>query len=36
VPYFVFDRSFAMVGARPADELYQAMLDALVERREIA
>ncbi|WP_086164427.1 DsbA family oxidoreductase [Acinetobacter sp. ANC 4654] len=37
VPYFVFDRSFAMVGAQPADELYQAMLDALlVERREIA
>ncbi len=29
VPYFVFDGSFAMAGAHPADALYKAMLDAL-------
>jgi predicted DsbA family dithiol-disulfide isomerase len=29
VPYFVFDRSFAMVGAQPTQALYQAMLEAL-------
>lgn len=29
VPYFVFNGSFAMAGAHPADALYQVMLDTL-------
>lgn len=29
VPYFVFDGSFAMAGAHPADAFYKTMLDAL-------
>ncbi|RKG30637.1 DsbA family oxidoreductase [Acinetobacter tianfuensis] len=29
VPYFVFDRTFALAGAQPAAMLYQAMLESL-------
>ena len=29
VPYFIFDKSFAMAGAHHADALYKAMLDTL-------
>ena len=29
VPYFVFDGSFAIAGAQPADVLYQAILEVL-------
>ena len=29
VPYFVFDKSFAIAGAQSADVLYQAMLEVL-------
>lgn len=36
VPYFVFDRSFAMVGAQPAQALYQAMLEALEMQEQCA
>lgn len=36
VPYFVFNGSFAMVGARPAEELYMAMLDMLELERKRA
>lgn len=36
VPYFVFDGSFAMAGAQPAQALYQAMLEALEMQEQYA
>jgi predicted DsbA family dithiol-disulfide isomerase len=35
VPYFIFDRASALVGAQSADTLYQAMHEALVVQGEL-
>ena len=36
VPYFVFNGSFALAGAHPANMLYKAMLDALAVQEQAA
>jgi predicted DsbA family dithiol-disulfide isomerase len=35
VPYFIFDRASALVGAQSADALYQAVHEALVVQGEL-
>jgi len=36
VPYFIFNASYAMAGAQTAETFYQAMLEVLMDRGQVA